>query len=359
VTERVSVDSSGTEGNESSFYPRISADGKVVAFTSLASNLVANDRNALQDVFIHSRANGHTACMSVKSNGGVGRSGSFGSYVGGISADGQVVTFYSDVSDLVANDTNGCIDAFIHDRNTGQTERVSVDSSGAEGHGPSTDPVISSDGMLVAFGSGAANLVAGDTNGWSDIFVHDRATGMTRRVDVDSSGTEANGDSAWPAITGDGQFIAYVSSADNLVAGDTNGVEDIFVHHRPLASWSNYGAGYPGTNGVPSFTSQANPVLGTTITLDLANSYANPTSGLIFVGFSQTNLPTNWGGDLLVVPSLVIPVVFSYGDDTFTGTIPNDPKFLGTSVDLQAIEADPGAAKGVSFTPGLELIFGY
>jgi hypothetical protein len=128
---------------------------------------------------------------------------------------------------------------------------------------------------------------------------------------------------------------------------------------RPRANWSNYGTGFLGSNGVPAFTSQANPVLGTTVTVDLANSYGQPTIGLLFAGFQQANLHTAWGGDLLVVPSITFPITFSYGFNSFAGALPDDPLLAGTKLDLQAIEADPGAAKGVSFTQGLELVLGY
>jgi hypothetical protein len=99
-------------------------------------------------------------------------------------------------------------------------------------------------------------------------------------------------------------------------------------------------------------------VIGTTVTLDLANSSGQPTAGVLFVGFQQTSIHSNWGGDLLVVPVLVILTSFSYGDNSYTGDIPADWALCGVTVDLQAIEADPGAAKGVSFTAGLELVLG-
>jgi cold shock CspA family protein len=214
----------------------------------------------------------------------------------------------------------------------------------------------------VAFASGATNLVAGDTNGFDDVFVHDRATGITERVSVDSSGVEGNdysSNSNRRAISADGQVVAFGSLATNLVAGDTNGTEDVFVHEScEIATWSNYGAGFPGTNGIPAITSQQNPVLGTTITIDVANSYGNPTVGLLFIGFQQTIVPTNKGGDLLVVPALTAPITFSYGGDSFTGDIPDDHTLCGVAVDVQVIEADPGAAKGMSFTAGLELVLG-
>jgi streptogramin lyase len=131
-----------------------------------------------------------------------------------------------------------------------------------------------------------------------------------------------------------------------------------FFGSAHTAAWSNYGTGVAGTHGVPSFTSQQDPVLGTTITIDAANSYAHPTSGIFFLGFQQASLHTGLGGDLLLIPVLVQPITFSYGSDSFTGTIPNDPALFGFEIDLQVVEADPGAVKGVSFTQGLQLLLG-
>src|SRR5439155_932379 len=193
ATTRVSVDSSGAEGNDESYGSSISADGQIVAFESMASNLVAGDTNSYADVFVHDRSTGLTERVSVDSSGAEGNSGS---YDPSISADGQIVVFQSYASNLVAGDTNGVFDIFVHDRSTGLTERVSVDSSGAEGNGYSADSSISADGQIVAFESMAKNLVAGDTNATYDVFVHDRSTGRTERVSVDSSGAEAN-DISW------------------------------------------------------------------------------------------------------------------------------------------------------------------
>src|SRR3989454_679011 len=112
------------------------------------------------------------------------------------------------------------------------TERVSVDSAGSEGNGASTGVALSADGRFVAFTSVATNLVAGDTNGVLDVFVHDRQTGMTERVSVDSAGSEANGASTGVALSADGRFVAFTSVAPDLVAEDTNGAADVFVHDR-------------------------------------------------------------------------------------------------------------------------------
>jgi len=361
LTERLSVRSNGSQGNSASYEPSISADGQIVAFMSYASNLVAGDTNGHYDVFVHDRSTGLTERVSVHSSGAEANAGS---YDPSISTDGRIVAFWSDASNLVAGDTNGVWDAFVHDRSTGITERVSVDSSGAEGDGDSGFPAISADGQIVAFVSFASNLVAGDTTGFNDVFVHDRATSLTERISVDSSGAGGDsdsGESPGASISADGQIVAFQSYASNLVAGDTNGFGDVFVHERCAsdATWTNYGAGFPGTNGVPSFTSEADPVLGTTLTLDLDNSYGASTAGLLFVGFQRTQIDSSWGGDLLVVPVLKLVVALPPAGTTFTGDIPIDPSLCGFTIDMQAIELDPGAAKGVSFTAGLELLLGH
>lgn len=149
-----------------------------------------------------------------------------------ISSDGRFVAFTSRASNLVANDTNGMLDVFVYDRQTGVTERVSVSSQGPEGNGDSLMPVLSSDGRFVVFMSYADNLVANDFNGVSDIFVRDRQTQVTERVSVSAQGIEGNGISASTAVSGDGRFVAFASSANNLVSADANGAPDIFVRDR-------------------------------------------------------------------------------------------------------------------------------
>jgi Tol biopolymer transport system component len=356
-TERVSVDSSGAEANGDSSAPAISADGRFVAFKSFATNLVAGDTNGFADIFVHDRATGTTERVSVDSAGQEG----FGACnLSAISADGRFVAFDSRAN-LVADDMNGAWDVFVHDRTTGTTERVSVDSTGQEGRARSVHPSLSADGRIVAFASLAPNFAPGDKNGAYDVFVHDRSNGLTTRVSVDSAGAGADSGSGSPSLAADGLTIAFDSYADNLVAGDSNGFEDVFVHELCSlpATWSNYGAGFAGTNGVPSFTSRQDPVLGTTITLDLANSLGSATVGLEVVGFQRTVIHSSWGGDLLVVPAFVTPITLASGGATFTGALPEDATLCGVVLDLQAIEADPGAVHGVSFTAGLELTLGH
>jgi Tol biopolymer transport system component len=227
LTLRVSVDSAGLQGNEDSRYGAISADGRFVAFESQATNLVAGDTNGSPDVFVHDRQSGQTTRVSV---GAGGAQGEQGSYQPTISADGRYVCFFSYAGNLVPGDTNLESDVFVHDRTTGQTSRVSLGTGGVQADEGCYQAAISADGGWIAFGSRATNLVAGDLNGLEDVFVHERATGVTQRVSVDSAGAEAAGLSFMPALTADGQRVAFVSSAANLVAGDTNNALDVFVH---------------------------------------------------------------------------------------------------------------------------------
>ena len=228
-TTRVSVSSSGAQGNGLSGSPSISADGRYVAFSSEASNLVANDTNGYSDIFVHDQQTGQTTRASIATGGtqGNGLSGS-----PSISADGRYVAFSSEASNLVANDTNGYSDIFVHDQQTGQTTRASIATGGAQGNGLSGSPSISADGRYVAFESSASNLVTDDTNGYSDIFVHDQQTGDTYRVSIATNGTQGNNDSLYPSISADGQIVAFSSGASNFATGDTNGYPDIFVHEQ-------------------------------------------------------------------------------------------------------------------------------
>jgi Tol biopolymer transport system component len=158
-----------------------------------------------------------------------------GSGLPSISPDGRYVAYESAATNLVSGDTNGFGDVFVTDRLTGSTTRVSVDNTGNEGNQGGGGPSISADGRYVAFTSDSTNLVEEDTNYSSDIFVHDRQTGLTTRVSVDDAGNQGDGASmttGGSSISADGRYIAFYSLATNLVAGDTNGAMDVFVHDR-------------------------------------------------------------------------------------------------------------------------------
>jgi len=323
-TTCVSVASDGTKANGGSETPSISADGRYVAFGSSADNLVPGDTNDDGDVFVHDRYTGQTTRVSVASDGAEGNKNS-GGYPNhrsiAISADGRYAAFESDASNLVPGDTNGCTDIFVHDRHTGQTTRVSVASDGAEANGKSASLSISADGRYVAFGSSADNLVPGDTNGESDIFVYDQNSHTTQLISLTEDGSPANGTSIEPGISADGRWIVFASEASNLVPGDTNGVWDIFVHDRGavphfisgrvtdssnnpmpdvLISTGGWGAGITAARGIYTIT---NLIAGTyTITPSL--------SGWTFIPRTRTvALPPNTTGqdfEGMLTPDLTV-----------------------------------------------------
>jgi len=429
ATTRVSVDSNGVEGNSGSISPSISADGRFVAFLSAATNLDSADTNSSTDVFLHDRATGTTRLVSVSLGGAGGNSYSVRCH---LSADGNFVAFSSQASDLVAGDANQRLDVFVRDLVNGTTVLASVDTSGAQGDGDSdlVRGAATGDGSSVVFTSRAANLVANDWNGTADVFVRDLVHGTTTCMSVDATGSVVNigsgsasisGDGRYvvlqtlasslfpgdtnhasdivlhdrdpdadgvldedpganspmsssllalgndhsylPAISDDGNLVAFVSSADNLVPADTNGHVDVFVRDRRIdhygASRSNYGTGYPGTLGIPTITAAGDPLLGAPFSVDVSNSTSAWNLGFLLAGFSQASIPTGLGGTLLVQIALPItlfpisPVGTSLG-----ATLPADIDLLGTTIDLQAVEFDAGAAHGFSFTDGLELTLG-
>ena len=186
----VSAGPGGMSGNAASAHPAVSADGRWVAFTSRASNLLAGDTNSADDVFLFDRQNGGMTRVSVGPDGDQGNSYSSGAV--SLSADGRWIAFTSAASNLVPFDTNGHEDVFVHDRNTGQTRRVSVGPDASPGNAGSFNPAMSADGRWVAFASRATDLVEGDTNGQEDIFVHDSLTGTTSRVSLGPGGVQAN-----------------------------------------------------------------------------------------------------------------------------------------------------------------------
>ncbi len=228
-TTRVSVASDGSQGNHGSEAQGISGDGRFVVFESWASNLVPNDTNQYNDIFVRDCIANTTTRVSVATGGGQGNANS---YYSSMNTDGRYVAFSSTSSNLVPGDTNSNLDIFVHDRALGQTVRVSVASDGTQADYPSYHPAISGTGRFVAFDSVDTNLAPGDTGVAPDVFLHDRQTGQTTRVSVGPAGLEGNGRSEWPVLNADGRYIAFVSEASNLVPGDTNSASDVFVHDR-------------------------------------------------------------------------------------------------------------------------------
>ncbi len=230
AVERISTSSSGASANGTSQRPSLSADGRYVVFDSDASNLVTGDTNGEIDVFRKDRQTGTTIRISTDSSG---TQGDDLSRVSSVTSDGRYIAFSSEATNLVAADTNATGDIFLKDTMTDTTTRVSTDSSGTEANGHSGTTYITPDGRYVFFNSSASNLVAGDTNGVDDVFRKDLDTGTTIRVSEGTGGVQAND---WSGIdyfgiraSDDGRYVVFNSLATNLAVEDTNGQGDVFL----------------------------------------------------------------------------------------------------------------------------------
>jgi alpha-tubulin suppressor-like RCC1 family protein len=228
TTDFVSHDLGGTEGNANSTYPAISGDGSLVAFYSDATNLVPDDTNGVKDVFVYDRGLDTIQRISVDDDGNEGNGDS---KYPAISGNGRYVAFGSQATNLVPDDTNGSNDMFLYDLLNDTIQRISVDDDGNEGDGESNSwsDFISDDGRYVSFESEATNLVAGDTNGFWDVFVRDNANGTIQRITGINGGVQGNNNAWESVVSGDGAFVMFDSTATNLIPHDTNGLSDVFL----------------------------------------------------------------------------------------------------------------------------------
>ena len=251
AVEIASVSTGSTQGDGSSGYTAISADGRYVAFVSNATNLVTADTNGTYDVFVRDRVLGTTervdlSTSSAQANGAASTSLD-------ISADGRYVAFVSDATNLVTGDTNGTRDAFVRDRQLNTTARVSLTSGSLQSVGAAFYVAISGDGQTVAFVSSAADLVSADTNAQPDVFLRKPSAGSTVRVSVSSTsvqGDNRSGDGgAEMSLSSDGRYVAFSSWATNLVAGDTNSRPDIFVRDTTLNTTTRVSVAAGGAQG--------------------------------------------------------------------------------------------------------------
>lgn len=229
TTTRVSLGPDGVQANGPSAVTDLSPDGRFLLFSSLASNIVADDANAASDVFLRDLETGVTELISAGPAGHPGQGDSFGRRV---SADGRHVCFTSFAANLVRDDTNEASDVFLRDRIAGTTIRVSVDAAGRQANHGSSDCDLSRLGYAVVFQSVATNLVPWDTNGQPDIFLRDWRAGHTHRMSVGAGGRQATLASMGSAISGDGRLVAFSSASAKLVPGDNNGSSDVFVRDR-------------------------------------------------------------------------------------------------------------------------------
>ena len=259
-------------------YPRLSLDGRIMVFVSDADDLVPGDTNGESDVFVYRRLTRQLDRVSVTTNGDEADGMSFYPV---LSPEGRYVLFFSDAANLipkagaefwaflhdrwtsttepiapvnahnaaslsmharriafatpfalVPEDTNGVMDIYVFERETGTFERVSVRSSGAQLNHPSSKPWISADGSTVAFQSPANALVPGDHNNEADVFVVDLETRALERASITWAHEEADGRSTSASLSANGQYVCFQSTSENIVPIDGNGRLDIFVHDR-------------------------------------------------------------------------------------------------------------------------------
>jgi Tol biopolymer transport system component len=346
----------------------ISGDGRYVAFSSDAGNLVGTgaDTNGKRDVFVRDCLLGTTTRVNL-GPGGVQADNHCDEPA--FSDDGSCVAFHSTATNLVAGDTNGQRDSFVVVLATGVVERVSVSSAGAQGNSFSNYPDISADGRFVVFESPATTLVAGDANATTDIFLHDRQTHVTTLASVSTAGVQGDKGSEVAAVSGDGHLVAFDSAATNLVAGDTNNQLDVFVRDslacNGAGGWTAYGAGLAGAGGfVPALLGAGCPTPGAVVTLSL-EKVVGGAGGTLFVGLGPAALPFK-GGSLLVAPIVLqaligvggTPGAAGAGALTLPALLPSDPLLSGVSLFLQAGFSDGAAVHDVSLTQGLQLSIG-
>lgn len=409
-TTRRSVSSAGAEGNATSDSPVISADGEWLAFASQATTLVALASNAVSHVFLHERATGITSLVATSFAGGL-ENGSSG--WPSLSADGRYIAFSSGSSNLLAVPTAGGLNVFVRDRLAGTTVRASGSLTGGDGNGLSEFPSISASGRSVAFQSSSSNLVAGDTNFLTDVFVRDLDLGVTERVSVSSTGAQSTGGSdatsqppgissdgryvsftSWatdlvpgalgfvaiyrrdrtqgltsfvslsstgaqalgisqqPSISSDGRFVVFQSQASNLVPGDTNGVSDLFVRGPFATTWCNLGLGLSGTRGVPNLLGSGTLVTGSSGSLSLSS--ARPASlAVLFFSLSSTPVPFRCG-TLVPVPITLQRFLFTQPTGTLPLGWPAFPAGLtGANIYFQYAVVDPAAPCGVALSNAL------
>jgi Tol biopolymer transport system component len=248
----ISASAAALEGNGDSFAPAISADGLTVAFESYASNLVTGDSNGVRDVFVWSSSNRTVGAQRVSVSPG-GAEGNAESFEPTLSGDGRVVAFSSGASNLTAG-VSGISTINVYRRDIGAGTTTLVSAAAGVGVGGSR-PMLSEDGNRLAFCSFASNLVVGDTNGLWDIFVHDVAAGTLSRVSLTSTGGERNQGTesasrvVSPTISGNGRYVAYATTATNVVAGDTNNAQDVFVVDTQSGSVVRASVGVAGAQG--------------------------------------------------------------------------------------------------------------
>ena len=269
-TELVSKSPANGPTDGSSRWPAISSNGTIITYTSDATNLVAGDTNARSDVFVYDTTTDTTTLISRAANGTPANGDSTDA---AISGDGTTITYSSDATNLVADDTNAQTDVFVHDTTTNTTTLISRTPQGTPANDWSGNPAISGDGTTITYSSAGTDLVADDTNNTDDVFVFDTTTDTTTLISRTPTGTPANDWSGSPAISADGTTVTYASNATDLVADDTNAQRDVFAYDTTTDTTTLISRTPTGTpaNGISgTYSPAAISDDGTTITYESA-----------------------------------------------------------------------------------------
>jgi hypothetical protein len=344
VITRVSTNSAGQQlSNISCQNPRVSGDGRVVTFDEL---LIRGDVGRWLGVFVKDLNTGALDPV-VGSAAGVA-----------LSSDGRFV-LYNGLHQHDPADPTYYVDGFLLDRQSGISDQVTfgtglrlLDSSA-----PAT--AMSDDQRRIAFTSSDDAMGDGGI-GAVDCYVVDLDTTVALRVSVGPGDEQAKQDCIGGPLSADGHVAAFSSGSQNLWPGDANGGEDAFLRELSAvpAAWNNYGSGFPGRNGVPGLALTDLPRRAITDGLTIGNSSGLYTVAVLFVGLSSQSLQTSLGGMLLVDPFTSLSIALTPWDNTLPINIPTAGDLPGVHIYLQALELDPFAAKGVSFTPGLDMTIG-
>ena len=354
TTTRISLAADGTQLDRRSDRPVISADGRFVAFQSSAATVVAGDTNEAEDVFVHDRQSGATTLVSAPFEAQVLPpipTRPIGSGNAAISDDGRYVSFRSDNPNIVRDDTNRVSDVFVRDLQTNTTTRVSVNNDGTQRTIASQSPSISADGRYVAFTTREPGGGLQEIPSALHVWVHDRQTPSTTRASVSSFGNPAIADSDDPSISGDGRYVTFVSTADNLVNGDTNGTADVFRHDRQRAITTRESVATDGSQA--DRVSDAPSLSGTGGQLAFVSGATNLVSGDgnnavdVFVRTMKVPLSVSVG-DVTVVEGQVAAFTVTLSKPTTKYVTVNYATAKGT-----AIGADFTAKSGsLTFSPG-------
>jgi Tol biopolymer transport system component len=359
--ERVSLGEGNVEGNGESYSPAISADGRFVAFESVASNLVSGGDNQSRDIFVRDRQSGTTELISVVN----GQAADGNSRHPAVSDDGRYVAFYSLAADIALNDDNGVGDVFVYDRQSGTMTAVSLTSGGEVGDGESRNTTISGDGQYIAFESMATDLVEDDGNDASDIFLYSLQGGSLERVSVNSDNDEGEGHSFNADLSADGRYVVFQSQAENLWVGDSNEKSDIFVYYKDnangiqveRASVAVEGGQPNGNSGYAAISADGRYVTYSSFANNLAGGEIYGSNLDVYFYDRQANETERVSADMLgqepdgasVNPDISADGRFVTFDSTATNLVEND---LNSRIDVFIRDRMPPVAVDINYVSG-------